>query len=67
MGLVILIVTACLSGDLCRDSQIPLDAEITQGMCVRQGQIGLAQWAAGHPAYTIRRWRCEVAGVTGAT
>ncbi len=66
MNLIVMIVTACLSGGACRDFPVPLDESISMHMCVQQGQIGLAEWAAGHPAYSIRRWRCETAGHHGA-
>ncbi len=66
MATVIMIITACLSAATCTDFRVPLEPTITASMCVRQGQLGLAEWAAGHPAYTIRRWRCEAAGRVGA-
>ena len=66
MATVILIITACLTGAMCTDFRVPLEPTITAPMCERQGQFGLAEWAAEHPAYAIRRWRCEAAGRVGA-
>jgi len=62
MNLIVMIVTACLAGGACHDFPFALNDSVTLRMCQQQGQIGLAEWAAGHPAYTIRRWRCEAAG-----
>ena len=66
MDSTVLIITACLSGSFCRDFPMPLDEAITPQMCLRQGQIGLAEWAARHPGYVIRRWSCEAAGTSAA-
>lgn len=51
---------ACLltSPDDCQPRSMVF-AEGTQRTCMMQAQPELAKWAAEHPAYTIKSWKCR--------
>lgn len=65
--MIAIILSACLIADpnQCKDFKIPLDAS-TDGMdpqsCAMLAPPYFAQWASEHPAWQVRRWKCQPAG-----
>ncbi len=59
---IVMVITACLASGHCRDFQVPLEPEVTLFQCDIHGQFGVAQWKAEHPAFVVRRYRCETGG-----
>jgi hypothetical protein len=55
-----LIVVACLLAHPGRCEEFPVPFQEPMGMtqCLREGQLHLAEWVAGHPKWVIRRWTC---------
>jgi hypothetical protein len=58
--MIAIVISACLTGDpgVCKDYRIPLAAHVDAGACMVRAQPHFAQWAAQHPGWTIKRWRC---------
>lgn len=56
-----IIVSACLIADPkeCRDFKIPVDFAMPAKYCTRAAQPICAGWAAQHPQWEIKRWRCQ--------
>lgn len=62
--MIILALVACLNGapDQCRDFQFTFVADAaTPQQCMMFGQPEIAKWAALHPKWKVRRWKCVVA------
>jgi hypothetical protein len=56
-----LVMTVCLLATPanCREER-PEIGDASFMSCVSQGQIYVVRWLAEHPAYDVRRWRCEL-------
>jgi hypothetical protein len=63
--MIAIVISACLTGDpnVCRDYRIPLAVEVDSKRCMVDAQPHFAKWAAQHPGWEIRRWRCTAADV----
>jgi hypothetical protein len=63
--MIAIVISACLSGDpnVCRDYRIPLAVEVDPKRCMSDAQPHFANWAAQHPGWEIKRWRCTTADV----
>ncbi len=51
----------------CKDVTLNFEAEVesvTPQQCEMQGQIAMAGWVGEHPNWSIKKWRCGVAGQT---
>jgi hypothetical protein len=57
-----LIVVACLVAHPAKCEEFPLPFQQPMGMteCMREGQIYLVEWLAGHSDWVIRRWSCAM-------
>jgi hypothetical protein len=57
-----LIVVACLLAQPAKCEEFPLPFQQPMGMteCMREGQLYLAEWLAGHSDWVIRRWSCAM-------
>jgi hypothetical protein len=55
-----LILVACLIAHPTRCEEFPLPFQEPMGamQCMREGQLYLTEWLAGHPDWVIRRWTC---------
>lgn len=55
-----LLFVTCLvtAPDDCRERSL-LYTDITPMTCLMGAQPELAKWAAGHPKFAIRSWRCR--------
>ena len=55
-----LIVIACLIAHpaRCEEFAVPFQEPMGMTACLREGQLHLAEWVAGHPDWLIRRWSC---------
>ena len=64
MGFLEIVLTVCAlaNPDMCEDQHIILDADMSLDRCVMQAQPAMAQWAVGHPEWTITRWHCDYSG-----
>lgn len=61
-----LVMTICsiLHGAQCREERLPFLAErVSVIECALYGQIEMARWQAGHPNWSVARWRCQPAGL----
>ena len=56
------IVVACLIAQPAKCEEFPLPFQQPMGMteCMREGQLYLAEWLAGHADWVIRRWSCAM-------
>jgi len=56
-----IILSACLVANPqeCRDFKIPLDTSADTLHCAMAAPPYFAQWADEHPAWQIRRWKCQ--------
>jgi hypothetical protein len=55
-----LIVVACLIAHPteCAEFSVPFQEAMGIRQCMREGQLHLAEWVAGHPEWVIRKWIC---------
>lgn len=55
-----IVISACLVADpnVCRDHRIPISMAVDSMHCMTGAQPHFAKWAAEHPGWQIRRWRC---------
>jgi hypothetical protein len=55
-----LIVVACLIAHpaKCEEFAVPFERPMGVTQCLRQSQLRLAEWVAGHPDWVVRRWIC---------
>ena len=55
-----LIVVACLLAHpaKCEEFAVSFHEPMSMTQCLREGQLHLAGWVAGHPDWVIRRWIC---------
>ena len=57
-----LVIAACLMSGECQESRLTYDAnEVSLLTCMIAGQAEVARWQQDHPAWRVRRWRCDVA------
>lgn len=58
--MITLVISACLIADpnVCRDHMVPLLDNYSSRQCVESALPHFAKWAADHPGWEIRRWRC---------
>jgi len=58
--MISIIISACLIAEpgVCKDYRIPLAADVDAKRCLVEAQPHLPRWAAEHPKWTIRSWRC---------
>ena len=63
--MIIIVISACLIADpsVCKDHRVPLLRNIDPAQCAQDALPHFAGWAAAHPAWTIKRWRCTTASV----
>jgi len=60
-----LVVAVCMidQPSQCKDVYLNFEGDsVTPQQCMMNGQIAMAEWAADHPNYVIKKWRCGVAG-----
>ncbi|MFA5949480.1 MAG: hypothetical protein WC807_04290 [Hyphomicrobium sp.] len=62
-----IILSACLVAEpnQCKDFRIPLDVseQMDVGQCAVAAPPYFAQWSEEHPAWRVRRWKCQPAGL----
>lgn len=62
-----IVLSACLVADpgQCKDFKIPLDVaeDMDSTQCAMLAPPYFAQWSEEHPAWQVRRWRCQPAGM----
>lgn len=58
--MVSIIISACLLADpkVCRDYRVPLNESYDPARCYLYAQPHFAKWAAEHPAWDIKKWKC---------
>lgn len=58
--MIAIIISACLVADpaVCKDHRVPLQAQYDAARCYIYAQPHFAQWAAAHPAWEIKKWKC---------
>ncbi len=63
--MITIVISACLIADpsVCKDHRVPLLRNIDPAQCAQDALPHFAGWAASHPAWTIKRWRCTTASV----
>lgn len=60
-----LLVSVCLIAHpaRCKDVTLSFDDAVTPMQCLIGAQPQIAKWANTHPQWTVRRWRCQPAGL----
>lgn len=56
-----IIISACsiVAGATCQDFRLSFMAQsVTPHQCMLYGQAEIAKWTAGHPNWSVQRWRC---------
>lgn len=48
--------------DACEERSLIYEAHPSPTYCMVEAQPHLAEWAAQHPAYTVRHWKCLAGG-----
>lgn len=61
--MIVLTVLACLVSDPAECAWVSIPAEVGPVTCALHGQWFAADWAAEHPKWRVRRWRCGRAEV----
>ena len=63
--MITIVISACLIADpsVCKDHRVPLLRNIDPAQCAQDALPHFAGWAAAHPAWTIKSWRCTTASV----
>lgn len=58
--MVSIIISACLLADpkVCKDYRVPLTENYDAARCYLYAQPHFAKWAAEHPAWDIKKWKC---------
>jgi hypothetical protein len=58
--MIAIVISACLVGNpnVCKDYRVPLAEDVDAKHCVVDAQPHFANWAAQHPNWIIKRWRC---------
>jgi hypothetical protein len=58
--MIAIVISACLvsNPNVCKDYRVPLAAEVDAKRCMFEAQPHFANWAAQHPNWTIKSWRC---------
>lgn len=58
--MVSIIISACLLANpkVCRDYRVPLNEGYDPAQCYLNAQPHFAKWAAEHPAWDIKKWKC---------
>ena len=58
-----LVFVACLAGSNpdCEEKSL-LYTDMSRISCLRQAPLELAEWTETHPAWTVHRWSCRIAG-----
>jgi hypothetical protein len=61
--MIAIVISACLIANpgVCRDYRVPLAVEVDAKHCLFEAQPHFARWAAQHPNWEIKRWRCSPA------
>jgi hypothetical protein len=61
--MIAIVISACLVGNpaVCKDYRVPLAYDVDAKQCMFQAQPHLPRWAAQHPQWQIRSWRCASA------
>ncbi len=61
--MIAIVISACLvtNPGVCRDYRVPLAVEVYANRCVFEAQPHFAAWAAQHPNWQIKSWRCSSA------
>lgn len=59
--MISIIISACLAADpnVCREHRVPLNENYNAARCYLYSQPHFARWAAEHPAWEIKSWRCQ--------
>lgn len=60
-----LVIAVCMidQPSQCKDVYLNFEAEaVTPQQCMMNGQMEMAKWLDEHPNYSIKKWRCGVAG-----
>jgi hypothetical protein len=59
-----IILSACMTNDpsVCKNYKIPLDADIDPTRCAMFAPPHFAKWAAEHPGWEIKKWKCAAGG-----
>lgn len=54
------VLSVCLANDpsVCRDYKLPVTIPVTPLRCSIDAPPYFARWAAEHPMWQIKRWRC---------
>ena len=63
--MITIVISASLIADpsVCKDHRVPLLRNIDPTQCAQDALPHFAGWAAAHPHWTIKRWRCTAASV----
>ena len=63
--MITIVISACLIADpsVCKDHRVPLLRNIDPAQCAQDALPHFAAWAAAHPAWKIKRWRCTTTSV----
>jgi hypothetical protein len=63
--MIAIIISACLTAQptVCKDHKVPLNGEMDLKQCTMYAPPYFAQWAEEHPAWTIKRWKCQPASL----
>lgn len=57
---MVLIVCLAAAPDKCEEKKLPVGEPIGARGCLYYGQLQAAEWAAQHPDYIVKKWRCTV-------
>ncbi|MDX2258199.1 MAG: hypothetical protein NW205_04710 [Hyphomicrobiaceae bacterium] len=62
--MIVIVLTACLiqSPGVCRDVRLPYVHAIPLDMCAMNAPPYFAGWAADHPEWQVKSWRCTAGG-----
>ncbi len=62
-----LVFLACLAGSApaCEERSL-LYLDMSHGACMRLAPVQLAEWTESHPAWSVKRWSCRIAGAESA-
>lgn len=67
---IVVFVCSILSTEQCKTIDLVIaDEQVSQMQCMMgyQAQVMIAEWKAAHPNWSVRKWRCEPAGLEQET
>ncbi|MDX2290177.1 MAG: hypothetical protein NW217_15330 [Hyphomicrobiaceae bacterium] len=58
--MIVIVLTACLLNDptVCREHRLPFMDAVPLNMCSMNAPPYFAGWAADHPQWQVKSWRC---------